>query len=135
MNSSTLKAAILLIAAFALGAGTGSALAVRAGHRAGWGGNPKERTEEYVSLLDRSLRLTGAQRDSVRAILVRHQPEMDSIWQDVRPRFETLRTEIRSEVRTQLDAEQQRKYADLMARMDEERHKAMSPSSHTDDQK
>jgi Spy/CpxP family protein refolding chaperone len=129
MHSSTWKAAILLLAAFALGAGAGSALAMRAGHHSAWGGNPKERTDEYVGLLDRSLRLTGPQRDSIRAILVRHQPEMDSIWQDVRPRFETLRTEIRSEVRVQLDAEQQRKYADLMARMDEERHKAMSPSS------
>jgi len=133
--SSTWKAAILLLAAFSLGAGAGSTLAMRAGHHGPWGGSPRERADEYVNLLDRSLGLSDPQRDSVRAILARHQPEMDSIWQDVRPRFETLRSEIRSEVRVQLDSQQQVKYAELMARMDEERRKAMSSSSQNDDRK
>jgi hypothetical protein len=55
---------------------------------------------------------------------------MDAIWQEVAPRYETMRSQIRSEIRTQLTPEQQRKYADLTARLDQERREMNTPAPH-----
>lgn len=67
----------------------------------------------YLEFLSHKLELTPAQRDSVRSILERHRPTMDSMRAAVAPPFETLRKQIRSEIRAQLTPEQQQKFADL----------------------
>ena len=59
--------------------------------------------------------------DLVRPILERFEPRMDSIWQEVLPRFETLRGELRSDINAQLTPEQQRHYAELLERHDARR--------------
>jgi len=127
MMRSTWKAGILLLAAFGLGAAVGGVVAARASHRPPWEGRAGDRTEGYLRLLDESLDLQDAQRDSVRAILDRHRSDMDAIWREVAPRYETMRAQIRSEIRTQLDSTQLRKYTELTARLDEERHKMTDP--------
>ena len=67
----------------------------------------------YLEFLSHRLDLTPAQRDSVRSILERHRPTMDSMRAAVAPPFETLRKQIRSEIRAQLTPEQQQKFSDL----------------------
>lgn len=125
---STWKAGTLLLAAFVLGGVVGGAITARASHRPPWEGRSGDRAEGYLRLLDGSLRLRDPQRDSIRAILDRHRGDMDAIWQEVAPRYETMRSQIRSEIRTQLDSVQLKKYAELTARLDEERHKMPEPA-------
>jgi Spy/CpxP family protein refolding chaperone len=109
-------ALLLLAAAFVAGAltGAGATTLLRAEgrmperHARGPGG--------YLAFLTRELDLSAAQRDSVRAVLERHHPTMDSLWQATRPRLETLRATIRSEIRTQLTPAQRTKYEKLLER-------------------
>ena len=129
MMRTTWKAGILLLIAFALGAGSGVAIAWGSIQHRRWGGGPGDRTENYLRLLDGTLDLRSDQRDSIRAILTRHRGEMDSIWREIRPRYETLRGQIRSEIRVQLDPGQQQRYAKLVTRMDEERRRDSDSSS------
>ena len=130
MIRSTWKAGILLLAAFVLGAAVGGAVTARVSHQNPWEGKPGDRMEGYLRLLGENLDLSGAQRDSVRVILERHRGDMDAIWQEVAPRYETMRSQIRSEIRTQLTPEQQRKYADLTSRLDQERREMKNPAPH-----
>lgn len=79
------------------------------------------RSEEYVELMDREVRLTAAQRDSVRAILRRHHDGMQQIFAAIEPRIDSLKETIRAEVRTQLTSEQMSAYERLTTRLDAER--------------
>lgn len=123
MTKSTRTATLLLIAAFLLGAVAGAAALsltgdhpfARGGHRSG--------PPTFLARLTRDLDLTPVQRDSVAAILDRYEPRMDSIWADIRPRFETVQEQLRSDISAQLTPEQQRKYADLLARFKARRSK------------
>jgi hypothetical protein len=45
---------------------------------------------------------------------------MDSMWQEVRPRFDSVRTEMRNEIKAQLSPEQQRLYDELRERKAQE---------------
>jgi len=130
MIRSTWKAGILLLAAFILGGAVGGAVTARVAHHSFWEGKPRDRMEGYLRLLGENLDLSSAQRDSVRGILERHRGDMDAIWQEVAPRYETMRSQIRSEIRTQLTPEQQRQYAHLTARLDQERREMNTPAPH-----
>lgn len=117
------KAAALLVAAALAGGATGAVVTARVLQGGSGGADDRRghRMEGYVKLLDKSLRLSPAQEDSVRAILTRHREEMNAIWHDVEPRYETLRAAIRSEIRQQLAADQASEYDTLTARLDRER--------------
>ena len=116
-------AGVVLLTALA-GAAVGSAVTVRQlGHRFGWSGGHHHWTEGYVRLLDKDLKLTGPQRDSVAAILRRHTSDMDSVWAVVGPRMDTIREAIRAEIRQQLTAEQQARYAEVVRRIDADRER------------
>jgi Spy/CpxP family protein refolding chaperone len=121
------KAALLLLLAGLVGAGLGAWVALALGPhgpgRGHWHG-----PEGYVRLLDRELDLSPAQQDSVRAILRRSSGAMESLWAAVRPRFDSLRTMIRAEVRAQLTPEQQARYQDLVRRLDAGRRRPDSAS-------
>jgi len=119
MQTGTWKAVAVLALAAAAGGVVGSALTLglgRSGHEGrGHGSN------WYIDLLDHELKLSAAQRDSVRVILERRQGSMDSILAEMRPRIEAARAVIRNEISGQLTAEQQKLYVDLTARLDAER--------------
>lgn len=123
MMANRWKAGALLVAAALAGGATGAVVTARVLHPSTGGGEDRRghRMAGYVKLLDKSLRLSSAQEDSVRAILTRHRDEMDAIWHAVEPRYETLRATIRSEIRQQLAPDQAGKYDDLTARLDRER--------------
>ena len=110
------RAVLLLAAAFIAGVlcgGAGMLLASRDARP----GTPRMHGG-YLNHLTRTLDLTEVQRDSVRAILERHRPAMDSLRREVAPRFETLQQTMRSEIRAQLTPEQQQKLADMTRRSD-----------------
>ncbi len=117
LNRSTTWAVIFLVATFAAG------LAVGAGGRALWVRHASAAAPERTRGLDRmmdelnaELRLGPGQRDSVRAILQRHRTRMTAVWETVRPRFDSMRAQMDSEVARQLTAEQQVKYRDHVTR-------------------
>ena len=104
---------MLLVATFVLGAFVGGAattLADRSSHR--------HQRPSFVERLSADLALSDTQRDSIQAVLDRHQPAMDSLWQKMRPQFEAERQTIRSEITALLTPEQQTKYAALIQRQD-----------------
>ncbi len=117
MIASRGRAAALLTAVFLAGvlAGVGGAVLGRSylpGPRRHRG------PEDFVARLSQDLRLSPPQRDSVKAILGRRRGGMDSLWHEVGPRFETLQATVRSEIRAQLNPEQQRKFAEMNKRFD-----------------
>lgn len=111
------RAAVLLIAVFVAG------LLVGAGgmalSRGAFGGARRHRgPDDFVQHLTQDLTLNRAQQDSVRAILSRRRASMDSLWHEMGPRFETLQASVRSDIRAQLNPDQQRKFADMNKRFD-----------------
>jgi hypothetical protein len=117
LNRSKTWALVLLAATFAAGA------AVGAGGRALWvryaSAAAPERPrgiDRMMSELTEELRLSPVQHDSVRAILQRHWTKMSAAWETVRPKFDSMRAGMDSEVSRQLTAEQQVKYRDHVTR-------------------
>jgi len=130
MSKSTRTATLLLLAAFLLGAIAGAgALALY--HRPGPSGGRAPGASGYLSRLTKDLDLTPVQRDSVGAILKHYEPRMDSVWQNFRPTFETLRAELRSDINAQLTPDQQRHYAELLERQDARRRNGKDASNAT----
>ena len=107
MTRSRLAAAGLLLAVFALGALAGGVgVSVAEHRRAGVGTQPRGREGMLARPDQRSWSCPGTQQDSIRAILERHEPAMDSMWREVRPRFDSLRGVVRDEIRAQLTPDQ-----------------------------
>ena len=110
MTRSRTGALALLIAAFVFGGlvgGAATSLADRRSHKE----RPPRPT--YVERLAAELGLTAAQQDSVRAVLQRHQPAMDSIWESIRPLMASERQSIRNHITALLTSDQQAKYLEL----------------------
>jgi Spy/CpxP family protein refolding chaperone len=75
-----------------------------------------------IKHLTEELDLTQVQQDSIRTVLERWRPTMDSAWAEVRPRIETVRDSIRSDIATHLTPEQRAKYEAMLARHHEQAH-------------
>lgn len=117
LNRSRTWAVVFLVATFAAG------ITVGAGGRALWVRHASAAALDRMRGLDRmmdelneELRLGPAERDSVRAILQRHRIRMTAVWETVRPRFDSMRAQMDSEVSRQLTPEQQIKYRDHVTR-------------------
>ncbi len=127
LDRSKTWAAILLAATFVAGVAVGvggRALWVRAAY----GGAPERGrgVDRLMTDLERELALTPQQRDSVHAILERHWTRMSAVWDTIRPRFDSMRAGLDSEVIRQLTPEQQARYRDHMARFRHHRERADS---------
>src|SRR6266704_2727520 len=109
LNRSTAWATLLLVATFAAG------IVVGVGGRALWV-RAARGVDRLMAELNDELGLTPPQRDSVHAILQRHWTRMTAVWDTVRPRFDSMRAAMDSEVAAQLSPDQQAKYRDHMAR-------------------
>lgn len=118
MLNSTWKASALLALAVIAGGAAGSALTA---HSAACTTGSKQPGEGFVSLLTAELGLSDAQQDSVRVVLARHNGPMDALWDEIRPRVDSLRRVVRLEIAPHLTAEQQGKFTALTARLDAER--------------
>jgi hypothetical protein len=102
-------AVALLAAVFLAGGAAGWALAKQ---RAA---DPPRGPDAIAAYLGRRLDLTPVQQESVRAVFVRHHEEMQAIWGAVRPRLDSLRSVVRTEVNAHLTPDQQARYARLLA--------------------
>jgi hypothetical protein len=113
LNRSKLAAVGLLAAVFVAGG-----LAGWGGHEAADHGGPgrgsRRGPDAMVAYLSHELKLSDAQRDSVRAIFARHRPETDSLWARVRPRFDSLKARIRAEIDAQLTPAQRVRHQQLI---------------------
>lgn len=116
------KAIGLLILAALGGGAIGSAVTAAALHHRPDGGR-RGGSDWYLELLQRELDLTATQRDSVEAVLERHSAPMEAIWADMTARIDTARAAIRADIRLQLTAEQQQRFAELTARLDADRRR------------
>lgn len=71
-----------------------------------------------AKFLARRLDLSVEQQDSVRAILVRSNTQQQAIWRDVRPRFDSLRAAVRSEISALLTPAQRERHKRLLAELE-----------------
>ncbi|HEX4601571.1 MAG TPA: hypothetical protein VH116_09305 [Gemmatimonadales bacterium] len=115
LNRSKTWAVVLLVATFITG------LVVGASVRSIWarGAEQSSRSrgpERMLASLTAELRLTPSQHDSVGAILQRHWAEGNTVWDAVRPQFDSIRVRMDSDVIRQLTAEQAAKYRDHVTR-------------------
>ena len=113
MTRSRLGAAFLLVATFVLGGLVGGAATSMADRKSRSKSHSERPRPSFVDRLQADLDLTPAQRDSVEAALDRHQPAMDSLWEQIRPQFQSERQAIRDAISAQLSPEQRAKYAEL----------------------
>src|SRR6266516_3545374 len=58
------------------------------------------------------------ERDSVRAILERHRADVEKIWREVHPRFDSVRSAMSAEINAQLTPTQRTQYAELERRLE-----------------
>ena len=112
-------AGVLLVAVFLAGAVAGWALASHNAMPHPGGRGP----DAMAGFLTHRLRLSNAQRDSVRAIFARHDPEMRAMLDDVRPRMDSLRAALHAEIAAQLTPAQREEHARLMAELEHHRQK------------
>jgi Spy/CpxP family protein refolding chaperone len=110
------KAGALLFAVFVAGILVGGALA-RFRPMMMPGRDPNGMMRHMTEELD----LTQVQQDSIKAVLERWRPAMDSAWAEVRPRIETVRASVRSEIAAQLTPGQRVKYEEMMKHHDDAR--------------
>ncbi|HYL21001.1 MAG TPA: periplasmic heavy metal sensor [Gemmatimonadales bacterium] len=127
-----------LLAIFVAGGLVGWGIGMRTGHRGvggpRWGrgregGGPGAPGGGVHSFLKRELDLTPAQEDSVRAIFARHRPQMEALWRQMRPRFDSVRAAIDSEISGQLTPAQRTKFQELERRMEERLRREPKPDS------
>lgn len=109
------KAVVLLCAVFLAGGLVGGVVCRMAPPMSG-GRDPNGMIKHLTEELD----LTAVQQDSIKAVLDRWRPRMDSTWAEVRPRIETVRDSIRSDIAKQLTAEQRTAYEAMLARHHEQ---------------
>lgn len=99
-------------------------MGVAASAALGVGDGDRERERErsprlsYIERLDRELNLAPEQRDSVAAILRRHDATIKQIWQESRQRFDQVRAQLRGDIMQVLNEEQREKYQAFIARSD-----------------
>lgn len=114
LNRSRTWAAALLVATFFAG------ILVGAGIRTVWvshtAASRSHGPDRMLASLTGELHLTPPQHDSVRAILQRHWARMNAAWEAVRPRFDTIRADMDSEVVRLLSPDQAVKYRDHVTR-------------------
>jgi Spy/CpxP family protein refolding chaperone len=79
--------------------------------------------------LKRELELTPAQEDSVQAIFARHRPQMEALWREMRPRFDSVRAAVNAEISAQLTPAQRTQFQELERRMDERLRREPKPNS------
>jgi Spy/CpxP family protein refolding chaperone len=70
----------------------------------------------FSGMLQDSLGLTDAQRDSVRAILNHHRAEMHALMEAVRPQMDSVRARVDGEITGLMTSDQQQRFTQLRDR-------------------
>jgi hypothetical protein len=110
-NRSKLSAVALLAVVFLAGGAAGWFLRESADHN----DRPRGRgPDAMVAYLTRELKLSPSQADSVRAAFARHRLEIQALWGQVRPRFDSIKAVVRAEIDAQLTPEQRAQHQRLV---------------------
>ena len=122
-NRSKTLAVSLLLATFVLGVAIGAVGTAAWGDRAERQRRPPPSRERpsYAEILQQELTLTPEQRDSVEAILARREQVMQQLWQEIGPKFDSLRAQIRVDIGQVLDSAQSVQYQDMINRSEQRR--------------
>lgn len=107
--------AIGLLIGFALGTFYGPHLC---GNRAPWKHSGSMR-EHMLKRFSSELHLTPEQKEKVGAIFDAKHPQMLALHAEIKPKFEALRQSTKQEIRAVLNADQQQKFDELNAKMEE----------------
>lgn len=110
-------AVLLLLAVFLAGGVAGWVLGSRAHMPRPGGRGPDAMTAFLTHRLD----LSDTQRDSVRAIFARYDPEIRSLLNAVRPRMDSVRAALHAEIDAQLTPAQREQHARLLAELEHHR--------------
>jgi hypothetical protein len=98
----------LLAATFVAGA------AVGVGTGALWMKPPQRGPAHLLDVLSDELRLAPSQRDSVGAVIWSHWNHTNGLWDTVKPRFDTLRADMDSQLVRLLTPDQATRYRSLI---------------------
>jgi Spy/CpxP family protein refolding chaperone len=117
LSKSKLLAVLLLVAVAATGFFSGRATSYVGDGSAG----RRPERPSFSGMLQDSLGLTDAQRDSVQAILVRHRAEMQAIMESVRPRMDSVRLQVNNEIAAALPEDKRARFEAIRANWRAER--------------
>jgi len=132
-DKSKLWASGLLLAAFAAGVAVGSAanavFGIGSAATAVFGERGRNRDREsrrdrprqevsYLDRLNRDLKLSAEQRDSVAAILKRYDEPMRELWRRERHQLDSMRLQVRSQIAGLLDERQREQFRLMNQRVD-----------------
>lgn len=80
-----------------------------------------DRDRGYLDWLSSELALTSEQRAEVEERVERHRAAVRELWREMRPRFEGMKSELRSDIREVLNEDQVAAYDSLIERTDRRR--------------
>lgn len=82
----------------------------------------RDRRQGYLNWLSSELDLTTEQRTQVQTIVEGYHEQVSALWRETNPRFESMKSQVRAEIREVLDEEQKAKYQALLEKQ-AERHR------------
>lgn len=82
----------------------------------------RDRRQGYLNWLSSELDLTTEQRTQVQTIVEGYHEQVSALWRETNPRFQSMKSQVRAEIREVLDAEQKAKYQALLEKQ-AERHR------------
>ena len=114
MSRGRILPVIFLFTVFGAGAVVGGVV------RDAWAGNRHhhDHRRSYADRLSSDLQLNAEQEDSLEAILERRKQDMCALWSDFRPRFDSMRADVRAEIHQLLNETQQSDYEAMIHRSD-----------------
>ena len=111
-----------VLAACVLGGLVGAWAATQCGSgRGGHHGGSSQFQQRLLERFSRKLQLTPEQRTKVSGILAAKAQKMEALRQEVRPKFEELRTSTGTEIRQVLTREQQARFDQMEAQWEAKR--------------
>ncbi|HYT03429.1 MAG TPA: hypothetical protein VEM13_00950 [Gemmatimonadales bacterium] len=116
LNRSTTWAVLLLAATLVTGIVVGASARALWVRRAAASAAPSRGPDRMLASLTEELHLSAVQHDSVGAVLQRHWARMNAVWETVKPKFDTIRADMDSEVVRQLTPTQAAQYRDHVTR-------------------
>ncbi len=89
--------------------------------RSGRGGNHRDHGRHMVERLEERLDLTSGQVAELEAVVNRHHETARAFWKDSRSQFETMRVQIRRDIRELLTEEQKVEFDTMVAEYESNR--------------
>lgn len=85
----------------------------------GFSGKQGDMKKRMMDRLDRELKLSEEQKQQVHAIFEAKHPKMMALHEEMRPKFEALKSETHEQIRKVLTPDQQTKFEALKVKMEE----------------